>query len=224
MIQLDSVSKSFQSGRGKTRAVTSVSLSIETGCFAVIVGRSGSGKTTLLNCMGGLEKPDAGTVACFGTPVHSMGRCELSLFQRRNMGFVFQQGNLLSYLNVYENIGFPLRLNNMVGRKRDRRIHELLERIDLLSAARALPHELSGGEAQRVAIARAVAHYPKLLLADEPTASLDSFTGQKAVSLIQELGKADMCTVVVATHDPDVAKKAAKTFYLKDGCIEKEAE
>ena len=158
--------------------------------FAAVIGKSGSGKSTLLNCIGGLEPPDRGRITCFGTPIYSLGARELSLFQRRHVGFVFQRGNLLSYLTVAENIGFPLTLNGVRGNERSKRIGELLERIGLGSAAKALPHELSSGETQRVAMARAIAHEPKMLLADEPTANLDTDTGLKVVKLMREMGQA----------------------------------
>jgi len=219
MIQLEGVTKVFRSGRGEVRALSDLSISIETGNFAIFTGKSGSGKTTLLNCIGGIESPDRGRIICFGIPVYSLHARELSLFQRRNIGFVFQRGNLLSYLTVAENIGFPLTLNNITGKDRARRIDELLDRIDLTSASKALPHELSGGETQRVAVARAIAHNPKMLLADEPTSSLDTATGQHIVELIRAMGRDHKCTIIMVTHDVDITKMAAQVICLKDGQI-----
>jgi len=222
MIRMDGVTKTFRSGRGKVTALGDISLAIAARRFAAVIGKSGSGKSTLLHCLGGLEPPDCGSVTCFGTPIYTLSTRSLSLFQRENMGFVFQRGNLLSSLNVTDNIGFPLTLKKITGKRRIKRIEELLERIELSSAARALPRELSGGEMQRVAIARAVAHYPKLLLADEPTASLDTETGRRAVALMQDLGRDDNCTIIMVTHDLDITKSADLTIYLQDGHIYRE--
>ncbi len=219
MIELAAVMKTFQSGRGKVRALNDVSLSIEACSFAAVIGKSGSGKSTLLNCMGGLEPPGKGSITCFGTPIYSLSNRERSLFQRRHMGFVFQRGNLLSYLTVADNIGFALILNSIVGNARSKRINELLDRIGLASAAKALPHELSSGETQRVAMARAIAHNPKMLLADEPTANLDTATGQRSVQLMHDMGRDHGCTIVMATHDMGITETANPVICLKDGHI-----
>jgi len=222
MIQLSHVTKTFRSGRGQVKAVTDVSLSVEAGRFAAIMGKSGSGKSTLLNCMGGLELPDGGEILCFGTPIHRLKAGKLSLFQRRYLGFVFQRGNLLSYLTVAENIGMPLTLNGIVGKVRNQRIEALLADIDLQSAATAMPHELSGGETQRVSVARAIAHHPKLLLADEPTANLDTATGQRIVQLMRDLGQDHGCTIIMATHDREITDIADPIIGLKDGQVVRE--
>ncbi len=205
-------------------ALNKVSFVIESSGFAAVMGKSGSGKSTLLNCIGGLEIPDKGDINCFGTQIHMLNNRELSLFQRRHLGFVFQRGNLLSYLTVAENIGFPLTLNRVTGKARSKRISELLDEIGLTAAAKALPNELSSGETQRVAVARAIAHHPKLLLADEPTANLDTATGQKIVRLMRDLGKAHHCTIIIATHDRDIAETTNPIIRLNDGriCGEKE--
>jgi ABC-type lipoprotein export system ATPase subunit len=220
MIELTAVTKVFQSGRGETVALRDVSLGMEKGCFAAIMGKSGSGKSTLLNCIGGLEAPDSGTIRCFETSVQDLSARELSLFQRQNIGFVFQRGNLLSYLTVAENIGFPMTLNHVTGRDRQKRIEMLLDRIGLASAAKALPHELSGGETQRVAVAKAMAHLPKILLADEPTANLDTETGGRIVQLMREMGQDHGCTMVMATHDLEITGLADPVIHLKDGRIQ----
>ena len=222
MIQLSHVTKTFRSGRGQVKAVNDVSLSVDTGRFAAIMGKSGAGKSTLLNCMGGLEMPDGGEILCFGTPIHRLRAGRLSLFQRRHLGFIFQRGNLLSYLTVAENIGMPLTLNGIAGKVRDNRIESLLADIDLQSAAKALPHELSGGETQRVSVARAIAHHPKLLLADEPTANLDTATGQRVVQLMRDLGQDYGCTIIMATHDREITDIADPIIGLKDGQIVRE--
>lgn len=221
MISVANLTKTFQSGRGRVTAIRDLSLSVPAGSVAALMGKSGSGKSTLLNCIGGLDKPDQGAVLCFGTKIHrlSAGKGKLCRFQRHRLGFVFQGGNLLSYLTVAENIGLPLTLNNIGGKERRQRIEALLEAIDLKSAATALPHELSGGEAQRVSVARAIAHRPALLLADEPTASLDTATGQRVVRLMLALGAETGCTILMATHDREIGAIASMVIHLKDGSV-----
>lgn len=219
MIAVSRLVKTFQSGRGRMTAIDEVTFSLPEGCQAVLMGISGSGKSTLLNCVGGIEQPDRGEIHAFGLPIHRLPARDLSRFQRLNLGIVFQRGNLLSYLTVGENIGLPLTLNGITGAVRQRRIEELLAAIGLGNAARALPHELSGGEIQRVSVARAIAHRPKLLLADEPTASLDTVTGERIVRLIHGLGRETGCTLLMATHDPALAGGADRVITLRDGAI-----
>jgi len=217
MIQVTNLTKTFRSGRGRVTAIRDLSLSIPGGCVAALMGKSGSGKSTLLNCMGGLDKPDQGEVICFGTSIQRLSTGRLCQFQRRHLGFVFQRGNLISYLTVAENIGLPLTLNHIGGAERRKRIEALLEAIDLQAAAKALPHELSGGETQRVSVARAIAHRPALLLADEPTANLDTVTGQRVVQLMLTLGEQTGCTILMATHDREISTIARMVIHLKDG-------
>jgi putative ABC transport system ATP-binding protein len=222
MIHLENISKEFRSGRGHVRALTDISFALESGKTAVILGKSGSGKTTLLNCIGGLERPEKGTVICFGAELYSLSAKKLSLLQRKNIGFVFQYGNLFSYLTVFENIAFPLRLNGIAEKQAQVRVKELLEKIGLGNAEAALPHELSGGEIQRVSTARAIAHSPRLLLADEPTASLDTVTGKNLVALMFEMGGHQGCTMVISTHDPEISRLADQIVQIKDGRVIKE--
>jgi ABC-type lipoprotein export system ATPase subunit len=217
MIRINDISKSYRSGRGVAYAVSNVSFSIEAGKILTVVGKSGSGKTTLLNCIGGFERPDSGSIVCFGTTIHELSEKKVSLFRRRNMGFVFQAGNLLSYLTVFENISLPLMMNGTKGKKIEKRVFELLERIGLPDVAPAMPYELSGGEAQRVSVARAIAHYPKILLADEPTANLDSDTGLNLIELMLSLGRNQGCTIIISTHDTDLIKLSDNTLNLLDG-------
>lgn len=223
MIALTGIAKTFRSGRGRVDALVDVSMTVPAGGFAAVMGKSGSGKSTLLNCIGGLEAPERGEVRCFETVVNRLAPRQLSLFQRRHLGFVFQRGNLLSYLTVAENIGLPLILNAVTGAQRTKRIEALLEGIGLPQAGRALPHELSGGETQRVSVARAVAHRPRLLLADEPTANLDTESGRRVVDLMHRLGVEDGCTIIMATHDRDALVDVDQIIYLKDGKRVKEA-
>jgi ABC-type lipoprotein export system ATPase subunit len=216
MIQTNSISKTYRSGRGTIQALSDVSISIPGGATLAVAGKSGSGKTTLLNCIGGLERPDNGNVNCFGVDIHTLSRRELSYFQRRNMGFVFQFGNLLSYLTVFENISFPLVLNNM---EKEKRVAELLEKIGLPEVISAMPYELSGGETQRIAFARAIAHSPKMLLADEPTANLDTETGEILVKYMYGICKEEGCAIIISTHDQRLINLSDKTYTLLDGKV-----
>lgn len=222
MIRIQGISKEYRSGRGRVQAITDVSFTIENNNTVAVFGKSGSGKTTLLNCLGGIEQPEKGKITCFGVEIHSLSEKALCLFQRRNIGFVFQHGNLLSYLTVYQNIAFPLALNNFDKKAISNRVNELLEKIGLAETGPALPHELSGGEVQRVSVARAMAHTPQMLLADEPTASLDTDTGRDLVQLMFSIGREHGCTMVIATHDPEVINLADASLPLRDGRIEKE--
>ncbi len=220
MIECREVVKTYQSGRGAVRALRGVSLSVADGAMAAIVGKSGSGKTTLLNCLGGLDRPDSGSIACFGRDLLALSPRELSLFLRSSLGFVFQFGNLLSYLSVFDNVAFPLTLCGYPSAEKSRRVAGLLERIGLAGAGTALPHELSGGEVQRVAVARALAHRPRLLLADEPTASLDTATGKSLVNLMFSMGRENGCTMVLSTHDTEVMGLADQTIAIRDGMVQ----
>jgi len=216
MIQVNSISKTYSSGRSTTQVLSDVSVFVPGGTTLAVAGKSGSGKTTLLNCIGGLEKSDTGNVNCFGVDIHKLSSGKLSFFQRRNMGFVFQSGNLIPYLTVFENISFPLVLNKM---EKEKRVEELLEKIGLRKLISAMPHELSGGETQRVAFARAIAHSPKMLLADEPTASLDTETGSLLVKNMFDMCRQEGCTIILSTHDQSLIRLSDKTLTLLDGKV-----
>ena len=222
MIQIEGISKEYQSGRGQVKALSDVSFKIEKNNTVAVFGKSGSGKTTLLYCLGGLERPERGKITCFGVEIHSLSEKALCLFQRRNIGFVFQYGNLLNYLTVYENIAFSLALNNFDKKAIAKRVNELLEKIGLAETGPALPYELSGGEVQRVSVARAMAHSPQMLLADEPTASLDTDTGRDLVQLMFNMGREHGCTMIIATHDQEIINLANDILPLRDGKMEKE--
>lgn len=222
MIQLENITKRFKSGRGLVKALDNISLNIEEGSTTVISGKSGSGKTTLLNCIGGLDKPETGRVVIAGVDIHALSERALCLFKRSHLGFVFQHSNLLNYLSVFQNIAFPLELNGVEKNQIKNRIHTMLDMIGLSGLDNAMPHELSGGEAQRVAFARAIAHSPKLIIADEPTASLDSETGMNLVKLMFNLGKKQGCIMVIATHDKEIMNLADFKVQMRDGKIIKE--
>jgi ABC-type lipoprotein export system ATPase subunit len=221
MIQIEGISKEYRSGRGRVLALSDVSFTIEKNSTVAVFGKSGSGKTTLLYCIGGLERPENGVVTCFGVNIHSLSEKALCLFQRENVGFVFQHGNLFNYLTVFENIAFSLELNGFEKKDVVNRVSELLENIGLADAGAALPYELSGGEVQRVAVARAIAHSPQVLLADEPTASLDSDTGKNLVQFMFNMGRDQGCTIIIATHDPDIINLADARQPIQDGKIVK---
>ncbi len=217
MIEVVDLCKSYRSGRGTVSALKGITFDVQKAENFIIAGKSGSGKTTLLNCIGGLEKPDRGTIRCAGIDINRLSRRSLSRFQRERIGFVFQSGNLLSYLTVRENLSFPLALNGVDGVRAENRVAELLESIELPQMGTALPRELSGGETQRVAFARAIAHAPDILLADEPTASLDSASGRGLVRRMLFLSRRQQCTLVIASHDPEVIHMADHQIHLKDG-------
>jgi ABC-type lipoprotein export system ATPase subunit len=217
MFEIIDISKQYLSGRGHVQALKGISFCMEKGTNLALVGKSGSGKTTLMNCIGGIEKPDTGKVIIDGCDIQSLSERALCLFQRRNIGFVFQHGNLLSFMTVAENIAFPLNLNGVDGRSRNRRVSELLDLIGLPDIGAAMPFELSGGELQRVAVARAISHNPCLLLTDEPTANLDSATGIGIMKMMIDLTKRENCTFIMATHDQDLISLADQSIRLRDG-------
>jgi putative ABC transport system ATP-binding protein len=217
VIEVADLHKTYRSGRGTIRALKGIAFKIEKGHSLAVAGKSGSGKTTLLYCIGGLEKLDRGTILCAGIDMGHLGQRARSCFQRKQIGFVFQMGNLITYLTVRENLALPLALNGISRVNSEKRICWLLDNIGLPDIGPALPQELSGGETQRVAFARAIAHAPAILLADEPTANLDSATAMQLTQLMVSLCREQHCTLVVATHDPEVIEMADHRFPLKDG-------
>jgi len=219
MIDVSNISKTFSSGSRNVIVLSDISFTLEKGKILTIIGKSGSGKTTLLNCLGGLDIPDRGRINCFGIDINCLSEKKRNLFQRKKLGFIFQSGNLLSYLTVFENIVFPLVLNAYTRQNREKRVIELLEILGLELLAKAMPHELSGGQAQRVAFARAIAHSPEMLLADEPTASLDTQTGLNLIKLMCQVGRENNTTIIVSTHDTEIIKYADTTLHLMDGKI-----
>jgi putative ABC transport system ATP-binding protein len=219
-VRLESVSRTFRRGGSLVRAVREVTLAIPQGALIAMVGPSGSGKTTLLNLIGGLERPDAGRISRGDGGWGGGSERELSRYRRAHVGFVFQHSNLISDLTARENIELPLLLTGVRRSQRRGRVDALLGRLELKPRAAAFPSELSGGERQRVALARAVAHRPGLLLADEPTASLDSVTAQEVVNMLRRLKDEESTTVVMATHDPQISCLADMCVRLLDGQLE----
>jgi putative ABC transport system ATP-binding protein len=194
-----------------------VSLSIATGEFVCLVGKSGSGKTTLLSLLSGLEQPTSGKVMLDGTDITSTSEDDLALFRRNNVGFIFQSFNLIPTLSAWENVALPLFPIKMSGEERKRRAMELLEKMEMGPRTDHLPSTLSGGEKQRVAIARALINHPKILFADEPTGNLDSATGDAIMEILNRLHTQDGVTILMVTHDVELAKTANRSIRMHDG-------
>lgn len=199
------------------RALDDVSISIKEGEFVAIVGTSGSGKSTLLHLLGGLDTPMSGKVIIDGTDIYSMKDDKLAIFRRRKIGFVFQAFNLIPVLNVWENITFPIGLDNKAVDKDY--IKELMETINIYDKKDNLPNALSGGQQQRVAITRALATKPAIILADEPTGNLDSKTGQEVINLLKMSAKKYNQTLIMITHDDKIAQMADRIIRIEDGTI-----
>ena len=218
MISLAHVSKVFE-GKRKTAALVNVDLHVERGEVVSIVGPSGSGKSTLLNLIGGLDRPSAGEIRIEGENLGELSDDDLTRIRRDKIGFIFQFFNLLPTLNCLANVALPLHLRNWPRKKIRDRAQELLEMVQLGHRMEHLPDELSGGERQRVAIARALSVFPPILLADEPTGNLDSQTGQDILNLIEDLHARLGSTVLIVTHDREVAGRCAREVALRDGHI-----
>lgn len=209
--------KIYGSGENEVRALDDVSLSVAQGEFVSIVGTSGSGKSTLLHMLGGLDRPDEGTVQVDGVDIFSLKDEELTIFRRRKIGFVFQNYNLVPSLNVYENIVLPVRLD---GREPDQEyLDSIIDILGLSEKLQNLPNNLSGGQQQRVAIARALASKPAIILADEPTGNLDSKTSQDVLGLLKITGERFSQTIVMITHNEEIAQLADRIIRIEDGKI-----
>lgn len=209
--------KVYGSGDTEVRALDGVDLMVEQGEFAAVVGTSGSGKSTLLHMLGGLDRPTSGSVIVDGRKLSSLKDEELTIFRRRKIGFVFQNYNLIPVLNVYENIVLPIQLD---GRRPDKEYtHQIIETLGLGSRLQNLPGNLSGGQQQRVAIARALAAKPAIILADEPTGNLDSRTSQDVMSLLKVTSQRFSQTIVMITHNEEVAQMADRIIRIEDGRI-----
>ena len=209
--------KYYRLGDSTVRALDGISLKVEKGEFAAIVGRSGSGKSTLLHMLGGLDVPTSGKVIVDGRDISNMTKDELTIFRRRKIGFVFQNYNLLPLMNVYENMILPIQLD---GVKPDKKFVEgILEMLGLTEKKFAMPSQLSGGQQQRVALARALAAKPAIILADEPTGNLDSSTSQDVLGLIKVSSEQLGQTVVMITHNEEIAQMAGRIIRLEDGRI-----
>lgn len=219
VVQLNSVDKSYQLGRLLVRAVDNITLEIAAGELVALAGPSGSGKTTLLNLIGCIDKPDTGRVVIDGVDVTAVPLHRLARTRAEVLGFVFQTFNLVPVLTAWENVEYPLLLRGMSKRDRDARVAAWLEQVGILAQAKQRPDQLSGGQRQRVAIARAMAGEPKLVVADEPTANLDSENAARILDLMKDINQRTGCTFVFATHDPAVISRAHRVVRVRDGRI-----
>ena len=217
ILQTQNLKKVYGTGPNSVHALDGINLSIEKGQFVAVVGTSGSGKSTLLHMLGGLDRPTSGKVFVDGKDIFSLKEEALTIFRRRKIGFVFQSYNLVPVLNVYENIVLPIELDS---KKIDRHfVQNILETLGLSDRQDALPSQLSGGQQQRVAIARALASSPAIILADEPTGNLDSKTSQDVLSLLKVTSQKFSQTMVMITHNEEIAQMADRIIRIEDGKI-----
>ena len=217
ILQTQNLKKVYGADTNTVHALDGINLSVEKGEFVAVVGTSGSGKSTLLHMLGGLDRPTSGKVFVDGKDIFSLKEEALTIFRRRKIGFVFQSYNLVPVLNVYENIVLPIELD---GKKIDRHfVQNILETLGLSDRQDALPSQLSGGQQQRVAIARALASSPAIILADEPTGNLDSKTSQDVLSLLKVTSQKFSQTMVMITHNEEIAQMADRIIRIEDGKI-----
>ena len=209
--------KYYSLGEATVKALDGVSLTVSKGEFVAVVGSSGSGKSTLLHMLGGLDDPTGGTVTVDGKHLEKMGKDERTIFRRRKIGFVFQNYNLLPLMNVYENIVLPIQLDGLAPDKQY--VESIINLLGLSEKKYAMPGQLSGGQQQRVALARALAAKPAIILADEPTGNLDSRTSLDVLGLIKVTSEKYHQTVIMITHDPEIAQMAVRIIRIEDGRI-----
>jgi putative ABC transport system ATP-binding protein len=220
VVELENVKKYYMLGETRVDALRGVSLSIAQGEFLAIAGPSGSGKSTMLNMFGCIDVPSEGVVRIDGTETGKMSDKELTRYRRTKISFIFQSFNLIPVLNVYENIEFPLLLQKTIPKaERHERVMKAIEEVDLQDRIKNKSAELSGGQRQRVAIARALVTKPLVVLADEPTANLDSATGTRIVELMRKLNETEKTTFVFSTHDAHIMAEAKRIVRIQDGCI-----
>ena len=217
MVETRALKKYYRLGDNTVKALDGVNFRVREQEFVAIIGKSGSGKSTLLHMLGGLDVPTSGEVCIAGRNIAGMKREELTVFRRRKVGFVFQSYNLVKELNVYENIVLPIRLD---GKRVDRDfVEEIMQLLQMEDKKEALPGTLSGGQQQRVAIARALAAKPQIILADEPTGNLDSVTSHEVMGLLRVVAKRYAQTIILITHDQDIAQMADRIVRIEDGRI-----
>ncbi len=218
-VRLSEAAKTYRTGEVEVPALRGISIDIPYHRFSMVIGASGSGKSTLLNLIGCIDTPTRGSVEVCGEAVGTLGDDELADFRARNIGFIFQTFSLVPVLSAYENVEYPLVLVGMPEAERRRRTTELLEAVGLAAHAHRRPNELSGGQRQRVAIARALVKAPQIVLADEPTANLDSETGAAIIELMHRVQAESRTTFVFATHDPQLMSAADEIFVIRDGSL-----
>jgi len=220
LMELNKVKKSYQQGKIEVPALREIDLTVEQGEFTIIFGPSGSGKTTLLNMLGCLDTPTEGEICLNGRKISDLSKKDLAMTRRYNIGFIFQNYNLIPVLTAYENVEFALRLIDHSSEKQIKeKVLKMLEEVGLKGLETRRPNELSGGEQQRVAIARALIKEPKIVLADEPTANLDSKTGIEVIKIMVKMNQELGTTSIFSTHDPQIMKYAKRLINLKDGMI-----
>ena len=219
LIKLQNIKKYYKVGKEKIQVLKNIDLNIQKGEFVMIMGKSGSGKTTLLNILGFLDKFDGGDYYFNDENVSKLNENQRSVFRNKNIGFIFQQFNLIETLNIYQNIELPLIYNKISSRKEKKAIIEAsLSSVGLLDKINQFPLQLSGGQQQRIAIARALVNNPQIIFADEPTGALDSETSEEIMKLLKKLNN-DGKTIIMVTHDQDLTKYATKVITLKDGAF-----
>jgi len=219
VLDINDVHKIYNSSEIKVHAVNGITIDFEEGEFAAIVGPSGSGKTTLLNMIGGLDEPSEGKILVNDTDLSTLKSSELIDFRMKNIGFVFQSYNLIPVLTAKENVEFIMNLQKRSKKERNERTMELLNAVGLGDRADSRPAKLSGGQQQRVAVARALASKPKFILADEPTANLDSRSTETLLEIMEELNRDEKITFIFSTHDNRVVKKARRVITIEDGKV-----
>lgn len=219
VVEINGVHKSYHDTEVEVRAINGITLSFDKGDFAVIVGPSGSGKTTLLNLLGGLDQPTGGEILVAGHRLSELRPSELIDFRMEHVGFVFQSYNLIPVLTASENVGFIMNLQKWPKEKRIARTGELLESVGLADRAGSRPSQLSGGQQQRIAVARALATHPEFVLADEPTANLDTKSAESLLDIMEKLNREEEMTFIFSTHDARVVKRARRVITLEDGRV-----
>jgi putative ABC transport system ATP-binding protein len=224
VLKLEKLSKTYTLGKRSVQALSSVNMQVNKGEFVAVMGPSGSGKTTLLNVLGCLDKPTTGTVLLDGVDIAKMPEKELYKIRKSKIGFVFQTFNLLPYLNARENVELPMENTKMSKDERRRKASELLGMVGLSGREEHRPHRLSAGEQQRVAIARALANNPAIILADEPTGNVDAKNKREIVNLLASLNLKQDTTIIIVTHDGQVAAHTERVLLLKDGKVVKEKQ
>lgn len=219
LIEIENLTKVYGSGEAAVTALDHVNMQVKEGEFVVVMGPSGCGKSTLLHLVGGLDRPNDGSIRIEGTPIAEMKDDDLTKLRRRKMGFIFQFFNLIPVLNAMENAALPVTLDGMKAAEAKRRASEWLTRFGLGDRLKNRPDQLSGGQQQRVAVARALVSEPALILADEPTGNLDTRSGDEIAGLLRQVTKEYGRTVVMVTHDPRIAAYADRIIFLKDGKV-----
>ncbi len=217
LVELRGVCKSFRKGDETITPLDEIDLDIEAGDFVSLMGPSGTGKSTLLNLVSGIDRPDSGTIHVAGTEVTKLSRSKLADWRAANLGYIFQTHNLIPVLTAYENVELPTLLLKMTGSQRRQRVELALEAVGLSDRADHYPRQLSGGQEQRVGIARAIVAHPKVVVADEPTGSLDTETSEQVQILLQRLNKELDITLLMVTHDTDAARIASRQLVLDRG-------